>query len=483
MPEEATSAVAQACAVLGLASDQVGDPKAVKRAYAVMLKRHRPDQDPEGFARVREAYDTLLVAQNLNRRLADENASSPAPGASEPAPSGTNTPSTQSSPEAPQADPELAADHPLRQAITRLEDLVRQRAGGATALLAARQVWTLAQSEHPRLGLQALATAFADQPLTAGEVLGDRGLLLAFEHDHGELADQVLKAWGAQDFQRLMTFASRLQSELDRGQDQLAGLTLRLSDLIALRDPELADDLLDYAFHHLPKEVREITTLIEQRVQIGRLLVGLPSTARRFLWEVLDRDPQAPEPSVPAKVVTELEQLPADHPIRELLRVVLPGLRLGHGWTRSAGMTANPPASVYGRRDSYREAREVDDEGTSRTIYYVVGFVLLMLMAAFLRQPSPSVPTAPRLVSEPLPVEPSSSSTPLSPHPPVPGEPAPQPAVHFTPRSPSDQRTTGTRALTPREREALQKILESGKIPVIQPRRPMTEPTTPPPAR
>ncbi len=47
-----------AWSVLGL--EPGADERAVKRAYAKLLKQHRPDQDPEGFRRVRDAYEALV---------------------------------------------------------------------------------------------------------------------------------------------------------------------------------------------------------------------------------------------------------------------------------------------------------------------------------------------------------------------------------------------------------------------------------------
>lgn len=44
--------------VLGLPAD--ADKRSVKRQYASLLKRHRPDEDPEGFQRLREAYEQAL---------------------------------------------------------------------------------------------------------------------------------------------------------------------------------------------------------------------------------------------------------------------------------------------------------------------------------------------------------------------------------------------------------------------------------------
>ena len=44
--------------LLGLAPD--ADSRAIKRQYAALLKKTRPDDDPEGFQRLREAYEAAL---------------------------------------------------------------------------------------------------------------------------------------------------------------------------------------------------------------------------------------------------------------------------------------------------------------------------------------------------------------------------------------------------------------------------------------
>ena len=45
--------------VLGLTPD--ADSRAIKRQYAALLKKTRPDDDPEGFQRLREAYEAALA--------------------------------------------------------------------------------------------------------------------------------------------------------------------------------------------------------------------------------------------------------------------------------------------------------------------------------------------------------------------------------------------------------------------------------------
>ncbi len=46
-------------AILGLEAD--ADSRSIKRQYATLLKVHRPDEDPSGFQRLREAYEQALA--------------------------------------------------------------------------------------------------------------------------------------------------------------------------------------------------------------------------------------------------------------------------------------------------------------------------------------------------------------------------------------------------------------------------------------
>lgn len=58
MPGTATL-MASPWTILGLEPSQ-HDERSIKRAYAKLLKQHRPDQDPEGFRRIHEAYQSAL---------------------------------------------------------------------------------------------------------------------------------------------------------------------------------------------------------------------------------------------------------------------------------------------------------------------------------------------------------------------------------------------------------------------------------------
>lgn len=52
-------------AILGL--DETADDDAVRAAYLAAIRRSPPDRDPEGFCRIRDAYEAL---RDNERRLA-----------------------------------------------------------------------------------------------------------------------------------------------------------------------------------------------------------------------------------------------------------------------------------------------------------------------------------------------------------------------------------------------------------------------------
>ena len=67
--------------LLGL--DAEAEPRSIKRRYAQLLKQTRPDEDPEAFQRLREAYEWALDwaqrTQDVDEQPAVEMSSTPPP--------------------------------------------------------------------------------------------------------------------------------------------------------------------------------------------------------------------------------------------------------------------------------------------------------------------------------------------------------------------------------------------------------------------
>ena len=74
--------------LLGVGED--ADADTLRRAYLRALKKHRPERDPEGFKRVREAYE--LLQTSIGARWAGPPPSALRPSALDEAPAGVDAP-------------------------------------------------------------------------------------------------------------------------------------------------------------------------------------------------------------------------------------------------------------------------------------------------------------------------------------------------------------------------------------------------------
>ena len=159
------------------------DAAAIRRAYAARLKTIRPDTDPQGFARLRNAYERALAAAEAPSKLSS---STPTPGPGpRPPPPPSDPPVTIH--EAPAL---LAVKDCLRRGdlLAAAESLARARAEGALSLaddirLADQLGWALAQDRSaPVAAVQAAAERLgwvagrADGRVAApwAKALGDR---------------------------------------------------------------------------------------------------------------------------------------------------------------------------------------------------------------------------------------------------------------------------------------------------------------------
>ncbi|MBL4774359.1 MAG: DnaJ domain-containing protein [Alcanivoracaceae bacterium] len=47
--------------------DETDDKKAIKKAYAVLIKQYKPDDNPEKFKEIQEAYEYILNQMKISR--------------------------------------------------------------------------------------------------------------------------------------------------------------------------------------------------------------------------------------------------------------------------------------------------------------------------------------------------------------------------------------------------------------------------------
>lgn len=130
---------------LGIAP--TADAPAIRRAYAVRLKAVRPDADPQGFARLRQAYERALAGAGT--RPGREEPAAPGPATHAPAMLPVPGPAEPAPPPRPAPDP--LAEHLRRRDVLAAADwLATARAGGVLSLsqdlvLADRLGWAMAQ--------------------------------------------------------------------------------------------------------------------------------------------------------------------------------------------------------------------------------------------------------------------------------------------------------------------------------------------------
>jgi hypothetical protein len=361
----------------------------VKRAYARLLKRHRPDSDPEGFQRIHGAYETVLREIELRE---EGDAGMPEPVFVMPAGSVLSLDEFR-----PVRAKEIkAAELPgLPQPFLAAMGILREvRTSGNTAPAAgALTQLRLVCGEDPALWCEwskALAEIF-DEGLTAAGIaplMETEDVLFELRAGESRVAFQMLDYWRRGGMLAEMVAMGKaltnqsVGGNFDRGQ---AGFfALRLAFYFAIPQPGGAGMLLDAAFFWLP--ARERTMLIpgvEQRLHLGRLFWHLPPKSQRCWEGILDELDNSKTPDwngeVASRALAELVfATPNDWAGWQFLRSVLPTAR----WARLADALYNrrarpprpwepPPAGTWlpldhhGRREAAWAAIPLEERSSS----------------------------------------------------------------------------------------------------------------------
>ena len=256
----------------------------VKRSYARLLKNCRPDRDPEGFMRLRAAYE---AAQAL---LKSGHPPPPLPrfeSEAEAAPPASHFPAPPLP--APVPPPELASEvrHALDTLQAAVTSKVRQKVRIAWAAYeAAAEQHDLTKESRWLLFIEVFA---GNIPLLA-DACTDEQLLAHLKSGEMRLLRLVTDLWSRQgDARRLDEFCVSLNRQKQLLDTEPGALAMVISAIaLAAWNPEQAARFAKRAFPRLPTSER---TLLAERVDLetmlGRLVLPLPQQFKIPWIEVL----------------------------------------------------------------------------------------------------------------------------------------------------------------------------------------------------
>jgi hypothetical protein len=288
----------------------------VKRAYARLIKEHRPDTNPAEFQQVREAYEYAL---HVLRQQPEE-----APMVPVDLPSG-DLPTLPEQPilelpddfQAALADVQYSVANPMTSSLSASFAKLRN--------LALPQVPLLPAWEH------ALLQIFADQPQTLGKLLESEDIFRLLCYDCTDLANLAVEQWYLEGLTlRLAQLANRcdlIRPPLDN--PAVVMLQMRLALVVAFVNLPVANRLTNAHYPKLPPNVRDwVMPRVENRMSIAKLFEMLPLETRRF-WErrIFPEDNETVEWDL-ATVEPQYREItlrcPLSWPGYDLLREVIP---------------------------------------------------------------------------------------------------------------------------------------------------------------
>lgn len=265
----------------------------VKAAYAKLIKLHRPDADPTGFQRVREAYEISLAmvrervsiaADSGPPHVEDEtNAEPEVPAEANPLPEETKEtlpPALIEAEAVVQRARESGEKQPLRKAISGLYDVCRALHEGRAGI----RLWQ--ESLHRVTGGSSELVALG---LTTSQLLSE------LEAGYSVLCHACLAHWeAARDLPAIQQLGEGILMQARRVDAEEASIVaLRIGMEIGFVSPGVAMKLVHFAFPHLQREARDIyVPQVDQQIQLGGPFTGFRSDQMDF-WHRRFRRPQA----------------------------------------------------------------------------------------------------------------------------------------------------------------------------------------------
>lgn len=330
----------------------------IKRAYAKLLRQHRPDVDPVGFRRLRDAYESALAWAESGGAIPDpldfddEADSPPITLVVDTAPSSALLAHADGSPSGGSRPRDLAKS--LREALRRARDGDRpQRLDRLARLLARLLEQRRGDAELARLALDELGHENSSlrshlrpgRPYGASAVDGvtlGRALLLA------HVAARDLRClWAAVDELTGLVEATSAPDVVVQALDAIPAL--------ALLDPARAAKLADVVFRRAPPELRQVLGTTEVWIEAGKQLRERHLEETRRILMLAMCDPRVGDEHAAARSALELAvKAPRAPLVAELLAERFPTAwpQFEPQWRSARNrLGKRPPAVEEGGRD------------------------------------------------------------------------------------------------------------------------------------
>ncbi|MCP5558623.1 MAG: hypothetical protein H7A55_12800 [Verrucomicrobiaceae bacterium] len=260
--------------ILGL-DPSAASEKDVKVAYAKLIRQHRPDTDPEGFQRVRQAYDAALAQLKNPVRTSGFVRPGMAPiptDQKEPQPLG----SVSFPPPVVEAQLALKAALDVGESvkISEASDALQKRCQEARPGFLGMELWN-----------QSLHQLFQGDLDTLVKVVCTRQLLEELRLGQAMVSHSVIGWWAEHEtwvaLQELADLIEQGKSEL--GNEAAASVALRLGLLLSFRQPRQSRRLGHFAYPHLRLDSRDAQVhQVEQQAALGECFLGFPAHQAEF---------------------------------------------------------------------------------------------------------------------------------------------------------------------------------------------------------